>query len=146
MPAVIVSEEKIQEFYLGPLVRSSVPSQNQQRDHVDSQNCYLHPDIKRSSPLWCRWKSDGDPGPLSLSVNNEIETLFAIETLFTTPWIVACPKLLCPWDFQARVLEWVATFFFFSRNLPNPGIEPRSLTLQTDTLPSEPPGKSNMKF
>ena len=70
-----------------------------------------------SSPLWCRWKSDGDPGPLSLSVNNEIETLFAIETLFTTPWIVACPKLLCPWDFQARVLEWVAIFFFFFQGI-----------------------------
>ena len=27
-------------------------------------------------------------------------------------------------------------------NLPNPGIESRSLTLSTDALPSEPPGKS----
>ena len=26
-------------------------------------------------------------------------------------------------------------------NLPNPGIEPRSPTLQADSLPSEPPGK-----
>ena len=26
-------------------------------------------------------------------------------------------------------------------NLPNPGIEPRSLALQVDSLPSEPPGK-----
>ena len=25
--------------------------------------------------------------------------------------------------------------------LPNPGIEPQSLTLQADSLPSEPPGK-----
>ena len=22
--------------------------------------------------------------------------------LFATPWIVACPKLLCPWDFQGK--------------------------------------------
>ena len=28
-----------------------------------------------------------------------------------------------------------------SRNLPNPGIEPRSSTLQVDSLPSGPPGK-----
>ena len=28
-------------------------------------------------------------------------------------------------------------------DLPNPGIEPRSPTLQADTLPSEPPGKQN---
>ena len=27
-------------------------------------------------------------------------------------------------------------------DLPNPGLEPRSPTLYTDTLPSEPPGKS----
>ena len=26
-------------------------------------------------------------------------------------------------------------------NLPNPGIKPRSPTLQVDSLPSEPPGK-----
>ena len=40
---------------------------------------------------------------------------------------------------QARILEWVA--IPFSRNLCNPGIEPRSPTLQADSLPSEPPGK-----
>ena len=40
---------------------------------------------------------------------------------------------------QARILEWVATPF--SRDLPNPRIEPRSPALQTDSLPSEPPGK-----
>ena len=28
-----------------------------------------------------------------------------------------------------------------SGDLPNPGIEPRSLTLQADSLPSDPPGK-----
>ena len=28
-----------------------------------------------------------------------------------------------------------------SRDLPNPGIKPRSSTLQVDSLPSEPPGK-----
>ena len=33
---------------------------------------------------------------------------------------------------QARILD-----------LPNPGIEPRSPSLQTDSLPSEPPGKQN---
>ena len=29
----------------------------------------------------------------------------------------------------------------FPENLPHPGIKPRSLTLQVDSLPSEPPGK-----
>jgi len=31
-------------------------------------------------------------------------------------------------------------------NLPDPGIEPKSLALQTDALPSEPPGKSEGNF
>ena len=40
---------------------------------------------------------------------------------------------------QARILEWAA--FPFSRDLPNPGIEPRSPTLQADSLPAELQGK-----
>ena len=42
--------------------------------------------------------------------------------------------------FQAIVLEWGA--ISFSRgDLPDPGIEPRSPALESDALPSEPPGK-----
>ena len=41
---------------------------------------------------------------------------------------------------QARILEWVA--FPFSRDsLPNPRMEPRSPTLQVDSLSAELPGK-----
>ena len=40
---------------------------------------------------------------------------------------------------QARILEWVA--MYSPGDLPNPVIEPRSPTLQADSLPSEPPGK-----
>ena len=40
---------------------------------------------------------------------------------------------------QARILAWVA--FPFCRHLPNPGIKPRSPTLQVDSLPAEPQGK-----
>ena len=39
----------------------------------------------------------------------------------------------------AKILKWVATPS--SRDLPNPGIEPRSPALQADSLLSEPPGK-----
>ena len=48
------------------------------------------------------------------------------------------PTLCNPMDYtvhgilQARTLEWVA--FHFSGDLPNPGIEPRSLTLQADSF------------
>ena len=56
-----------------------------------------------------------------------------------------CPTLCHPTDYtvygilQARILELVA--FPFPRDLPNPGMEPRSPTLQVDSLPAEPQGK-----
>ena len=40
---------------------------------------------------------------------------------------------------QAKILEWVA--IPFSTEFPDPGIKPRSPTLQADSLLSEPPGK-----
>ena len=57
------------------------------------------------------------------------------------------PTLCNPMDcrvhgiLQARTLEWV-TFPFFRRS-SNPGIKPRSPTLQADSLPAEPLGKPN---
>ena len=39
---------------------------------------------------------------------------------------------------QARILERVP----FPEDLPNPGMEPRSPALQTDSLPAELPGES----
>ena len=42
-----------------------------------------------------------------------------------TPWTVVHGIL------QARILEWVT--IPFARGLPNPGIEPRSPTLQEDS-------------
>ena len=62
----------------------------------------------------------------------------------------SCPTLCNPMDcslpgfsihgiLQARILEWVT--ISFSRDLPDPGIEPGSPALQADALPSEPPGK-----
>ena len=40
------------------------------------------------------------------------------------------------------MLEWIA--ISFSRDLPDPGIEPGSPALQADALPSEPPGKPSI--
>jgi len=45
---------------------------------------------------------------------------------------------------QARLLEWVA--ISFSRDLPNPGTEPSSSTLQADSLPTEPSEKPQYFF
>ena len=55
-----------------------------------------------------------------------------------------CPTLCEPMDIvhgilQVRILEWEA--FPSPGYLPNPGIEPKSPTLQEDSLPAEPPGK-----
>ena len=58
----------------------------------------------------------------------------------------SCPTLCDPMDYtvhgtlQARILEWSA-FPFPQGNLPNSGMEPRSPTLQADSLPVELPGK-----
>ena len=45
---------------------------------------------------------------------------------------------------QARILEWAA--ISFSRDLPDPGIEPGSPALPTDTLLSKPPGKPDKSY
>ena len=56
------------------------------------------------------------------------------------PMTVACQAPLSMEILQATILEWVA--IPFSEDLPNPGIEPRSPTLQEDySLPAEPQGK-----
>ena len=57
----------------------------------------------------------------------------------------SCLTLCSPMDsivygiLQARILEWIA--FPSPGDLPNPGIKPRSPTLQADSLPAELPGK-----
>ena len=57
----------------------------------------------------------------------------------------SCPTLCDPTDYtvhgilQARILEWVA--FPSPGDLLNPGIKPRSLALQGNSLPAEPQGK-----
>ena len=72
------------------------------------------------------------------------------------PCLLCCAQSLCP--VQLLVTSWTVAHQVppqgFSRqeyrsglpcpppgDLPNPGIEPRSPTLQADSLPSEPPGK-----
>jgi hypothetical protein len=59
--------------------------------------------------------------------------------LFSTPRTIA--RLLCPWGFS-RQEYWSGLPSPFPGDLSDPGIEPRSSTLQTDSLPSEPQGKS----
>ena len=75
----------------------------------------------------------------------EIHNYFHITTMGKVLVAQSCPTLRVLMDntvhgiLQARILEWVP---FPSPGDPsNPGIEPRSLALQVDSLPDEPQGK-----
>ena len=84
------------------------------------------------------------------SISNPIPDLM---NQWVNEWVLVaqfCLTLCCPMNcnapgssvhgiLQARILEWL--LFSSSGNLPDPGIKPRSPTLQTDSLLSEPPGK-----
>ena len=61
-----------------------------------------------------------------------------------------CPTLCNPWTVAhqdplsmgfPRQEYWSELPFLSPEDLPNPGIKPRSPTLQADSLPAEPPGK-----
>ena len=62
--------------------------------------------------------------------------------LFATPWTVAYQA--SPSIGFSRQEYWSALPFPSPGDLPDPGIEPRSLALEADTLSSEPPGKHNL--
>ena len=54
-------------------------------------------------------------------------------------------RLLYPWGFS-RQEYWSGLPFLCPGDLPHPGIEPASPTLQADSLLSEPPGKPKISF
>ena len=54
-------------------------------------------------------------------------------------------RLLCSRDFP-RQEYWTGLPLPPPGDLPNPGIKPRPLALQADSLPSEPPGKYLLQF
>ena len=64
---------------------------------------------------------------------------FSHVRLFATLWTVACQAPLSM-EFS-RQKYWIGLPFPSPRDLPDPGIEPRSPALQADSLPSQPPGK-----
>ena len=64
--------------------------------------------------------------------------------LFVTPWTAAYQAP--PSMGFSRQEYWSGLPFPSPGDLPNPGIEPGSPALQTDTLPSEPPGKPRLGY
>ena len=88
------------------------------------------------------------PGHVSSELELILERLSLESALSALPEVLKvkvtelCPTLCDPMDYrvhgilQARILEIPPP-----GDCPNPGIEPRSPTLQADSLPAEPPGK-----
>ena len=71
-------------------------------------------------------------------------SLFSHVRLFATPWTVACQSPLSM-GFSSKNTG-VGLTFPSPGDLPNPGIKPRSPALQTDSLPSRPPGKASVSI
>ena len=69
---------------------------------------------------------------------------FSHIRLFTTLWTSAWEAPLSM-EFS-RPEYWNGLPCLPPGDLPNPGIEPRSSALYADSLPSEPPGKPNLKI
>ena len=78
------------------------------------------------------------PKMKSDTVKVKVKSLSCVR-LFGTPWTVAyhAPQFM---EFS-RQEYWSGLPFPSPRDLPDPGIKPRSPTLQANSLPSEPQGK-----
>ena len=74
-----------------------------------------------------------------MKVKMKVKSLSRVR-LFATPWTVARQAPLSMGF--SRQEYWSGLPFPSPGDLPNPGIEPRSPTLQADSVPSEPPGNS----
>ena len=75
---------------------------------------------------------------ICMKVKVKVKLLSRVR-LFATLWTVA-HQAPPPMGFSKQEY-WSGLPFPSAWDLPNPGIEPRSPTLQADTLTSEPPGK-----
>ena len=70
--------------------------------------------------------------------------IFSQAPLFANPWTIT---LQAPLSMRLSRQEYCSGLPFPSPgDLPNPGIEPGSPALQTDALPSEPPGKPSLSL
>ena len=111
--------------------------------HFQSSPFMPGPDLVAVLGIYVCWKT-GCPGMPYNSRGTEVRRSESVTQ--------SCPARCDPKDFsppgssvhgvsQTRILEWIATPGIAPGDLPNPGIKPRSLALQVDSLPSEPPGK-----
>ena len=73
----------------------------------------------------------------------KITSVFSHSVVSLRPHELQPIKLLCPWEFS-RQEYWSGLPCPPPGDLPNPGIKPRSPTLQVDSLPSEPKGNPRL--
>ena len=85
------------------------------------------------SPLALWEKLASVPCSLLLKLKRKWKSLSCVW-LFATPWIIQSMEFYRPEC-------WSGWHFPSPGDLPNPGIEPRSPTLQMDSLPAKPQGK-----
>ena len=95
-----------------------------------------------AAPCWARSCNKQKQLPYSA---HSAGTRDAIQCLVTQLRLTLCDPVDCSPPassvhgiLQARILEWVA--MPSSRGSSQPRVEPRSLAVQEDSLPSEPPG------
>ena len=104
---------------------------------IDLHLKYVAPNCSnagRSVSTWFLISPNDDFSGSSLSLSS--------VRLFATPWTVAYQAP--PSMGFSRQESWSGLPFPSPGDLPNPGIEPRSPTVQADALTSEPPGKPMM--
>ena len=75
-----------------------------------------------------------DPWHILYPSTSEKRKSLSHVRLFVTPWTIQSMEL-------SRPEYWSGQPFPYPGDLPNPGIELRSLALQAGSLPAEPPGK-----
>ena len=71
-----------------------------------------------------------------MTLSENVSVRLSRVRLFVSAWTIACQAPLSM-EFS-RQEYWNGFPFPSPENLPNPGIEPKSPALQTDSLPSEP--------
>ena len=84
---------------------------------------------------WVDQSNSDWEAPLLAYEREKNESRTVVSRLFAIPWTAACPRLSMKFFRQEY---WSGLPFLSARDLPKPGIEPRSPALQADSLPPEP--------
>ena len=107
-----------------------------------SKQLYVHISCTYACTLWIKSLK---PDPVGQRYRYFIFSVLYLSNLSVIsnsfqPHGLQPARLLCSWGFS-RQEYWSGLPCPPPRDLPNLGTDPRSATLQADSLPSEPPGK-----